>query len=303
MERVEANAHWSLMCPNEGPGLADCHGGDFKALYERYEREGNMQKQIPAQQLWFAILDSQVETSTPYMLFKDACYGKSNQRHLGTIKSSNLCTEIIEYTSPGEIAVCNLASINLTAMVAGAGEDQYMDYAELKHAAYVVTKNLNKVIDVNYYPVKETETSNLKHRPIAIGVQGLADALVKLRHPYESPEARKINADVFETIYYGAMEASIALAARDGAYETYAGSPTSQGLFQLSMASSGPSPRSPATSRPSTRRPGRSSRCASSTCPRTAAPSSARACPSTSTSPPQTSESSRPCTSTSGRRA
>ena len=243
MKRVEANGSWSLMCPNECPGLADCHGAEFEELYERYEAEGRARKAIPAQQLWFAILDSQVETGTPYMLYKDACNGKSNQKHLGTIKSSNLCTEIVEYTAPDEIAVCNLASINLTAHVEGAGDAATFDFAKLKRTAYVVTKNLNKVIDVNYYPVEEAKSSNLKHRPIGIGVQGMADALVKLRYPYESDDAKRINKDVFETIYFGAMEASIDLAREVGPYASYEGSPTSQGLFQFDLWNVKPSDR------------------------------------------------------------
>ena len=243
MKRVEANGSWSLMCPNECPGLADCHGAEFEELYERYEAEGRARKAIPAQQLWFAILDSQVETGTPYMLYKDACNGKSNQKHLGTIKSSNLCTEIVEYTAPDEIAVCNLASINLTAHVEGSGDAATFDFAKLKRPAYVVTKNLNKVIDVNYYPVEEAKSSNLKHRPIGIGVQGMADALVKLRHPYESDDAKRINKDVFETIYFGAMEASIDLARELGPYASYEGSPTSQGLFQFDLWNVKPSDR------------------------------------------------------------
>jgi ribonucleoside-diphosphate reductase alpha chain/ribonucleoside-diphosphate reductase subunit M1 len=243
MKRVEANGSWSLMCPNECPGLADCHGAEFEELYERYEAEGRARKAIPAQQLWFAILDSQVETGTPYMLYKDACNGKSNQKHLGTIKSSNLCTEIVEYTAPDEIAVCNLASINLTAHVEGSGDAATFDFAKLKRTAYVVTKNLNKVIDVNYYPVEEAKSSNLKHRPIGIGVQGMADALVKLRYPYESDDAKRINKDVFETIYFGAMEASIDLARELGPYDSYEGSPTSQGLFQFDLWNVKPSDR------------------------------------------------------------
>ena len=243
MRRVEANEQWSLMCPNECPGLADCHGKEFEELYEKYEAEGRARKQIPAQQLWFAILDSQVETGTPYMLYKDACNGKSNQKHLGTIKSSNLCTEIVEYTAPDEIAVCNLASINLTAHVEGSGDAATFDFAKLKRTAYVVTKNLNKVIDVNYYPVEEAKSSNLKHRPIGIGVQGMADALVKLRYPYESDDAKRINKDVFETIYFGAMEASIDLARELGPYDSYEGSPTSQGLFQFDLWNVKPSDR------------------------------------------------------------
>jgi ribonucleoside-diphosphate reductase alpha chain/ribonucleoside-diphosphate reductase subunit M1 len=239
MKRVEANESWSLMCPNECPGLADCHGAEFEALYERYEKEGRARKAIPAQQLWFAVLDSQVETGTPYMLYKDACNSKSNQKHLGCIKSSNLCTEIVEYTSPDEVAVCNLASLNLTACVA----DRSFDFDKLKHAAGVVTRNLNKVIDVNYYPIKEAETSNMRHRPIGIGVQGMADALVKMRLPYESAEARALNRDVFETIYFGAMEASIALAKEHGTYETYPGSPTSEGKLQFDLWGVEPSDR------------------------------------------------------------
>jgi len=239
MRRVEANEQWSLMCPNECPGLADCHGKEFEALYEKYEAEGRARKQIPAQQLWFAILDSQVETGTPYMLYKDACNGKSNQKHLGTIKSSNLCTEIVEYTSPDEVAVCNLASINLTAMVV----DDAFDFKKLRKISNVVTRNLNKVIDVNYYPVQEAENSNMRHRPIGIGVQGLADALVKLRLPYEGDAARQLNKDIFETIYYGAMEASIQLAKEEGTYETYEGSPTSQGLLQPDLWNVTPSSR------------------------------------------------------------
>ncbi|KAJ1451997.1 ribonucleotide reductase large chain subunit [Pelagophyceae sp. CCMP2097] len=240
MERVEANGQWSLFCPNEAPGLADCHGAEFVALYEKYEKSGLARKSMPAQQLWFAILDSQVETGTPYMLYKDACNSKSNQQHLGTIKSSNLCTEIIEYTAPDEVAVCNLASINLCAMVKpastggpeAAGE---FDFDLLRAVSNTVCKNLNKVIDVNYYPIPEAATSNMRHRPIGIGVQGMADAYVRLRLPYESEGARALNKDIFETIYYGAMEASIALAAVDGAYETYAGSPTSKGVLQHDM--------------------------------------------------------------------
>jgi ribonucleoside-diphosphate reductase alpha chain/ribonucleoside-diphosphate reductase subunit M1 len=235
MRRVEANESWTLMCPNECPGLADCHGAEFEALYESYEKAVKFRKQIPAQQLWFAVLDSQVETGTPYMLYKDACNGKSNQKHLGTIKSSNLCTEIVEYTSPDEVAVCNLASINLCAMVAGAGDDAAFDFDKLRFASQVVCRNLNKVIDVNYYPIPEAEASNMRHRPIGIGVQGLADALVRLRLPYESPEARALNKDIFETIYYGAMEASIAIAAEKGPYATYEGSPTSKGILQPDM--------------------------------------------------------------------
>mmetsp|Transcript_4420 Transcript_4420/g.14648 ORF Transcript_4420/g.14648 Transcript_4420/m.14648 type:complete len:837 (+) Transcript_4420:81-2591(+) len=244
MERVEANGSWSLFCPNECPGLADTHSGEFKELYERYEAEGRARKTIPAQQLWFAILDAQVETGTPYMLYKDACNAKSNQQHLGTIKSSNLCTEIVEYTAPDEIAVCNLASINLTAMVVTTPTTApHFDFAKLRKIANVVARNLNKVIDVNYYPVDEAKNSNLRHRPIGIGVQGLADTFIQLRLPYESDGARQLNKDIFETIYYGAMEASIALAAADGKYETYEGSPTSAGQLQPDLWGVAPSAR------------------------------------------------------------
>ena len=241
MKRVEANEQWSLFCPNEAPGLADCHSDAFVELYERYEREGKARKQIPAQTLWFAILDSQVETGTPYMLYKDACNSKSNQKHLGTIKSSNLCTEIIEYTSADEVAVCNLASINLALMLTKDGKS--FDFDALRETSGVVCRNLNRVIDPNYYPIKEAENSNMRHRPIGIGVQGFADALIKLRHPYESAEARQLNRDIFETIYFGSLEASIALAKTDGTYESYAGSPTSQGLLQFDLWGVKPSDR------------------------------------------------------------
>ncbi|KAJ8601814.1 hypothetical protein CTAYLR_007491 [Chrysophaeum taylorii] len=238
MKRVEAGGEWSLFCPNEAPGLADCYGAEFEALYERYEREGRARKAIPAQQLWFSILDSQVETGTPYVLYKDACNSKSNQRHLGTIKSSNLCTEIIEYTDENEIAVCNLASINLAAHVRQKEEEggcAFFDFQKLQHTAKIVCRNLNKVIDVNFYPVREAEESNKRHRPVGIGVQGLADALALLRYPYESRESKILNKRIFETIYYGAMEASIDLAERDGPYASYEGSPTSRGVLQFDM--------------------------------------------------------------------
>ena len=249
MERVEKNQGWSLFCPNECPGLAETHSEEFKALYERYEKEGKARKTIPAQQLWFAILDAQVETGTPYMLYKDACNAKSNQQHLGTIKSSNLCTEIIEYTAPDEVAVCNLASINLTNMVttqtssSSEGDEKTFDFAKLRKISNVVAKNLNKVIDVNYYPVPEAKHSNVRHRPIGIGVQGLADTFIQLKLPYESDGARQLNKDIFETIYYGAMEASIALAKEQGTYETYDGSPASKGQLQPDLWGVEPSSR------------------------------------------------------------
>jgi len=195
MERVQSNGHWTLMCPNECKGLDNCWGGEFKALYEKYECEGKGRKTIKAQQLWFAILDSQVETGTPYMLYKDHCNRKSNQQNLGTIKCSNLCTEIVEYTSPDEIAVCNLASISLSKFVTPAGnfgEEGDFDLDKLKEISKVVTRNLNRVIDNNFYPVEEAKRSNMRHRPIGIGVQGLADALQMMKLPFDSDEARSL---------------------------------------------------------------------------------------------------------------
>jgi ribonucleoside-diphosphate reductase alpha chain len=239
MNRVEADAEWSLFCPNEAPGLGDCYGKEFEELYTRYEREGKARKTIKAQELWFAILESQIETGTPYMLYKDACNEKSNQKNLGTIKSSNLCTEIIEYTAKDEIAVCNLASIALPRFVING----VFDHQRLFDITYVVTKNLNKVIDINYYPVEATRKSNMRHRPIGIGVQGLADAFIMLRYPFESDEAKKLNKEIHETIYYAAMTASKDLAKRDGTYETYEGSPVSQGIFQFDMWNVTPSSR------------------------------------------------------------
>ncbi len=232
MKRVESNEVWSLFCPNEAPGLADCWGDDFERLYEKYEKEGKFRKQIKAQDLWFEILEAQIETGTPYILYKDAANRKSNQKNLGTIKSSNLCTEIIEYTSPDEVAVCNLASIALPKFVT---ENKKFDHQKLFEITKVVTRNLNKVIDVNYYPVPEARNSNLRHRPIGLGVQGLADAFILLRMPFESDEARGLNKDIFETIYYAAMEASMELAKEHGPYETFKGSPVSKGIFQFDM--------------------------------------------------------------------
>ncbi len=236
MKRVEDNDTWSLFCPHECPGLADTHSEEFVKLYEQYEREGKARKTIKAQDLWFAILESQIETGTPYMLYKDHANAKSNQKNLGTIKSSNLCTEIMEYTAPDEVAVCNLASIALTKFVEeGADGFARFDHQKLYGITKVVTRNLNKIIDLNYYPVPEAERSNKRHRPIGIGIQGLADALCLLRMPFESDEARQLNKDVFETIYFGAMEASMELAKADKPYETWAGSPISQGIFQFDM--------------------------------------------------------------------
>ncbi len=232
MKRIENNENWSLFCPNEAPGLADCYGEEFERLYEKYEKEGKARKQIKAQDLWFEILEAQIETGTPYMLYKDAANKKSNQKNLGTIKSSNLCTEIMEYTSPDEVAVCNLASIALPKFVT---EDGKFDHQKLYEITKVVTRNLNKVIDVNYYPVPEAKYSNMRHRPIGIGVQGLADAFILLRMPFDSPEARGLNTDIHETIYFAAMETSMELAKVNGAYETFKGSPVSKGIFQFDM--------------------------------------------------------------------
>lgn len=236
MKRVEANEEWSLFCPHEAPGLADCHGAEFERLYENYEKEGRARETIKAQELWFEILESQIETGTPYLLYKDAANGKSNQKNLGTIKSSNLCTEIIEYTSPDEVAVCNLASLALPKFVVeGKNGKKHFDHDRLYEVTKVATRNLNKVIDVNYYPVEEARKSNFRHRPIGLGVQGLADAFILLRMPFDSDEAKGLNEDIFETIYYAAMETSMELAKVQGTYETYEGSPTSKGIFQFDM--------------------------------------------------------------------
>jgi len=232
MERVKNDAEWSLFCPNEAPGLYDCYGGEFEALYHRYEKEGRARKVVRAQELWFAILESQIETGTPYILYKDHANRKSNQKNLGTIRSSNLCTEIMEYTSPDEVAVCNLASISLGKFVR---EDRTYDFEHLREITRVVTRNLNKVIDINYYPIPEARNSNMRHRPIGIGVQGLADAFIMMRYTFDGPEARQLNKDIFETIYYAALEESCALAEKNGAYESYEGSPASQGELQFDM--------------------------------------------------------------------
>eukprot|EP01038_Epipyxis_sp_PR26KG_P015246 gene15246-20550_t len=241
MKRVEQNGSWSLFCPNEAPGLQDVWGDEFEVLYERYERENRQRKTISAQDLWFQILTSQVETGTPYMLFKDACNRKSNQQNLGTIKSSNLCTEIVEFTAPDEIAVCNLASINLSAFVDESNKTY--DYQKLYEVTKVVTKNLNKVIDVNFYPVPEAKNSNMRHRPIGIGVQGLADAFAKMRFPFESARAMQMNKEIFETMYYAALEASTEIAQASEAYSTYQGSPISKGILQPDMWGVTPSDR------------------------------------------------------------
>ncbi len=231
MKRVEENGDWTLMCPNECPGLSDTYGKKFERLYKKYESEGRGRKTIKAQELWFKILESQIETGTPYMLYKDAANEKSNQKNLGTIKSSNLCTEIIEYTAPDEVAVCNLASIALPKFVV----DGKFDHEKLFNVTYRVTKNLDRVIDANYYPVPEARNSNMRHRPIGIGVQGLADAFILMRQPFDSPEAKQLNKEIFETIYYAAVTASKDIAIQNGPYETWKGSPISKGVFQFDM--------------------------------------------------------------------
>jgi len=230
MQRVEDNAEWSLFCPNECPDLHDSYGKEFEALYTKYEAEGRARKTIKARELWDAVTQSQIETGTPYMLYKDACNIKSNQKNLGTIRSSNLCTEIVEYTAPDEVAVCNLASIALPKFV--DMENGNFDHEKLYEVTYHATGNLNRVIDVNYYPVKEAENSNMRHRPIGLGVQGLADTFAMLKMPFDSDQARVLNRDIFETIYYAACSASLDLAKQDGAYSSFAGSPASQGLLQ-----------------------------------------------------------------------
>ena len=239
MQRVEENGDWTLMCPNECPGLADVHGKNFEKLYKKYESEGKGRKAIKAQELWFKILESQIETGTPYMLYKDAANEKSNQKNLGTIRSSNLCTEIIEYTAPDEVAVCNLASIALPKFVI----DGKFDHEKLFKVAYRVTKNLDKVIDANYYPVAEARNSNMRHRPIGIGVQGLADTFILMRQAFESDEAKQLNKEIFETIYYAALTASKDLSIENGPYESYKGSPVSKGVLQFDMWNVKPSER------------------------------------------------------------
>ena len=233
MERVEADAMWTLFCPNEAPGLADVWGEKFNELYLRYEREGRGRKQVSAQKLWFSMLDSQMETGTPYILFKDACNRKSNQQNLGTIKSSNLCTEIIEYSSPTETAVCNLASLALPAFVVkdASGKPAY-DYQALMKATRVAIRNLNRVININYYPTPETERSNMRHRPVGLGIQGLADVFAMLKLAWDDTAAEEVNQLIFEYMYYAAVDESAALAEVEGSYETFAGSPASQGRLQ-----------------------------------------------------------------------
>ncbi|OWT38985.1 ribonucleoside-diphosphate reductase large subunit [Cryptococcus neoformans] len=233
MKRVESDGDWTLMCPAECPGLADVYGEEFEKLYESYERQGKGRKTIKAQKLWFAILEAQTETGVPYICYKDAANSKSNQKHLGTIKSSNLCTEIMEYSSPDEVAVCNLASLALPAFV--DLERRVYDFKKLHEITKVVTKNLDTVITRNYYPVPEARNSNMRHRPVGLGVQGLADAFMALRMPFDSAEARELNIQIFETIYHAALEASCELAEEFGTYESYEGSPISKGILQYDM--------------------------------------------------------------------
>ena len=238
MKRVESNSDWSLFSPDEAKDLHETYGEEFEKLYEKFEKEGKARKTVKAQDLWFEILEAQIETGNPYILYKDACNIKSNQKNLGTIKSSNLCTEIVEYTSPDEVAVCNLASIALNKFVK---DDMTYNHKKLYEITKVITRNLNKVIDVNYYPVEEARNSNMRHRPIGIGVQGLADTFILMRHAFDSPEAKKLNEEIFETIYFGAMEASMEIAKEEGTYKTYEGSPVSKGIFQFDMWGIAPS--------------------------------------------------------------
>jgi ribonucleoside-diphosphate reductase alpha chain len=240
MKRVESDGDWTLMCPNECPGLSDTWGDEFEALYEKYEAEGKGRKTIKAQELWFKVVESQIETGVPYMLYKDAANGKSNQQNLGTIRSSNLCTEIMEYTSKDEVAVCNLASVALPKFVT---EDGAFDHDKLFEVTYQVTRNLNRVIDRNYYPIIEARNSNMRHRPVGLGVQGLADAFILMRYPFDSDEAKQLNKDIFETIYYAACCASKDMAIDEGPYETFEGSPASKGELQFDMWGVTPSDR------------------------------------------------------------
>ena len=233
MQRVKEDGQWTLMCPNECPGLADAYGADFEKLYTKYEKQGKGRKTIPARELWSHVVESQIETGTPYMLYKDACNEKSNQKNLGTIRSSNLCTEILEYTAPDEIAVCNLASIALPMFI--NEETNTFDHEKLFSITKSITRNLNKVIDRNYYPVAEAKNSNMRHRPIGLGVQGLADTFIKLRLPFDSDEAKALNSEIFETIYFASLTSSCEVAKEEGAYQSYEGSPISQGIFQFNM--------------------------------------------------------------------
>ncbi|KAJ3729268.1 ribonucleotide reductase alpha subunit [Lentinula raphanica] len=236
MKRVEAGGTWSLFCPSEAPGLHEVYGDEFEALYERYEKEGRARESIPAQKLWYHVLEAQIETGNPFMLYKDACNAKSNQKNLGVIKSSNLCTEIVEYSSPDETAVCNLASLALpTFIVKDASGKSIYDFQKLHDVSKTVAFNLNRVIDRNFYPIPEARRSNMRNRPIGIGVQGLADAFMALKMPFDSPEAKDLNLRIFETIYHGACEASCEMAKTDGPYETWMGSPAQQGQLQFDL--------------------------------------------------------------------
>lgn len=239
MKRVEANAEWSLFCPDECPGLVDSWGEEFERLYIKYEAEGKAKRTTKAQDLWFAVLDSQMETGTPFIVYKDAANRKSNQQNLGTIRCSNLCTEIIEYTAPDEVAVCNLASLALPRFVNNGS----FDHKKLRDITYIVTKNLNRVIDNNFYPIEEARNSNMRHRPVGLGVQGLADVFILLKMPFESEAARELNRHIFETIYYAALDSSCDLAAIHGPYESYEGSPVSKGILQYDMWGVTPSDR------------------------------------------------------------
>lgn len=239
MERVKDDADWSLFDPNEAQGLFDVYGGEFEALYHQYEKEGRQRKVVKARDLWNNILESQIETGTPYILYKDAANKKSNQKNLGTIRSSNLCTEIMEYTAPDEVAVCNLASLALPKFV----ENGTFNFDKLYEIAQVATRNLNKVIDINYYPIPEAAKSNFRHRPIGLGVQGLADVFILMRYAFDSPEAKQLNRDIFETIYFAAVTESCNLAEQFGAYESFPGSPMSKGQFQFDMWGETPSKR------------------------------------------------------------
>eukprot|EP01133_Synstelium_polycarpum_P010569 gene10569-12295_t len=246
MERVEANAEWTLFCPNEAPGLADCWGDEFRALYTRYEATPGLgRKTIKAQDLWFSIIESQIETGTPYILYKDACNAKSNQQNLGTIQCSNLCTEIVQYTSPDEVAVCNLASIALPKFVVPAkdGVPAHFNHQHLFEMTCIITRNLNRIIDRNYYPVQEARTSNMRHRPIGIGIQGLADVFIAMRMPFDSTAAANLNREIAETIYFAALTASNEIAVKEGPYETFPGSPASKGILQPDMWGVTPGPR------------------------------------------------------------
>jgi len=250
MKRVEENGTWSLFCPNEAPGLSDVYGDEFEALYCKYEAEGRYRKQVSAQKLWFEVLDTQIETGTPYLLYKDAANKKSNQQNLGVIKSSNLCCEIIEYSSPTETAVCNLASIGLPTFIKDdtithedsiTFKEKVFDFEKLRKVVKIVVRNLNRVIDINYYPTEETQRSNMRHRPVGLGVQGLADVFALLKISWESTDAFNLNKKIFEHIYYAALEASCEAAKKDGPYETFSGSPASKGQLQFDLWSVVPS--------------------------------------------------------------